>query len=77
MRIGLYIALLCGVVSGITIFFQVPLFNTVLFPILIGLMGMIAVLWTVPNSNISNMLKLGGLLINLFPVIAGLIQWIA
>lgn len=77
MKIGLYIALVCGVISGMVIFFQVPLFLSLFFPIIIGMIGIIAVLWTLPNTNISKMLKLGGLLINIFPVLAGLFQVIS
>ncbi|ENY5696307.1 hypothetical protein ACFZL3_002267 [Staphylococcus pseudintermedius] len=74
MKIGLYIALICGVVAGATIFFQAPLFPSLIFPIIIGMVGIIATLWTLPQSDISPMLKLGGIMINLFPVIAGIFQ---
>lgn len=74
MKIGLYIALICGILSGACIFFEVPLFPSLVFPVMIGMLGIIATLWTLPNPDISHMLKLGGILINVFPVIAGLIQ---
>lgn len=74
MKIGLYIALICGIVAGTTIFFQAPLFPSLIFPIIIGMVGIIATLWTLPQSDISPMLKLGGIMINLFPVVAGLFQ---
>ncbi|EGQ0307792.1 hypothetical protein AAEQ20_002224 [Staphylococcus pseudintermedius] len=74
MKIGLYIALICGVVAGATIFFQAPLFPSLIFPIIIGMVGIIATLWTLPQSDISQMLKLGGIMINLFPVVAGIFQ---
>ncbi|EMC0299367.1 hypothetical protein U9W61_002293 [Staphylococcus pseudintermedius] len=74
MKIGLYIALICGVVAGATIFFQAPLFPSLIFPIIIGMVGIIATLWTLPQSDISPMLKLSGIMINLFPVVAGIFQ---
>ncbi|MDK4049686.1 hypothetical protein O0C62_07875 [Staphylococcus pseudintermedius] len=74
MKIGLYIALICGVVAGATNFFQAPLFPSLIFPIIIGMVGIIATLWTLPQSDISPMLKLGGIMINLFPVVAGIFQ---
>ncbi|MBJ8260392.1 hypothetical protein JGZ26_03290 [Staphylococcus pseudintermedius] len=74
MKIGLYIALICGVVASATIFFQAPLFPSLIFPIIIGMVGIIATLWTLPQSDISPMLKLGGIMINLFPVVAGIFQ---
>ncbi|MEJ7542733.1 hypothetical protein [Staphylococcus intermedius] len=76
MKIGLYIALICGVIAGATIFFQAPLFPSLVFPVIIGMIGIIATLWTLPRSDISPMLKLGGIMINLFPVVAGLLQLI-
>ncbi|MDO5376226.1 MAG: hypothetical protein Q4F01_08580 [Staphylococcus rostri] len=74
MKIGLYIALLCGIISGACIFFNVVLFPSMIFPVVIGMIGIIATLWTLPNAEISNMLKLGGIMVNVFPVIAGLMQ---
>ncbi|MCS4486996.1 hypothetical protein [Staphylococcus americanisciuri] len=74
MKIGLYIALLCGIISGACIFFNVTVFPSLVVPVIIGVIGIIATLWTLPNSNISTMLKLGGILVNVFPVIAGLMQ---
>ncbi|MDK3911352.1 hypothetical protein O0D32_06150 [Staphylococcus pseudintermedius] len=74
MKIGLYIALICGVVAGATIFFQAPLFPSLIFPIIIGMVGIIATLWILPQSDISPMLKLGGIMIKLFPVVAGIFQ---
>lgn len=76
MKIGLYIALICGVVAGATIFFQAPLFPSLIFPVIIGMIGIIATLWTLPQHDISPMLKLGGIMINLFPVVAGILQLI-
>lgn len=55
MKIGLYIALICGVVAGATIFFQAPLFPSLIFPIIVGMVGIIATLWTLPQSDISPM----------------------
>ncbi|AKS66566.1 membrane protein [Staphylococcus schleiferi] len=75
MKWGLYIALVCGILSGATIFFQVPIFPSIVFPVLIGIIGIIATLWTLPNRAISPMLKVGGVLINLLPVAVGLMQW--
>ncbi|WP_353420659.1 hypothetical protein [Staphylococcus coagulans] len=75
MKWGLYIALVCGILSGATIFFQVPIFPSIVFPVLIGIIGIIATLWTLPNRAISSMLKVGGVLINLLPVAVGLMQW--
>ncbi|KIX89839.1 membrane protein [Staphylococcus microti] len=74
MKVGLYIALLCGIISGACIFFNVGLFPSMVFPVIIGMIGIIATLWTLPNPDISNMLKLGGILVNGFPVIAGFMQ---
>ncbi|SUK10959.1 membrane protein [Staphylococcus agnetis] len=76
MKIGLYIALLCGLISGATIFFNVPLFPSYIFPVIIGLIGIIATLWTLPNSEMSGMFKLGGIMVNVFPVIVGIVTLI-
>lgn len=73
MKVGLYIALICGMISGAVIFFHVPLFPSIVYPIIIGLIGMIATIWTFPNRDISNMLKVGGIMVNLFPVIVGIV----
>ncbi|KFE40706.1 hypothetical protein [Staphylococcus agnetis] len=76
MKIGLYIALICGLISGATIFFNVPLFPSYIFPVIIGLIGIIATLWTLPNPEMSGMLKLGGIMVNVFPVIVGIVTLI-
>ncbi|ALN77024.1 hypothetical protein BU586_07525 [Staphylococcus agnetis] len=76
MKIGLYIALICGFISGATIFFNVPLFPSYIFPVIIGLIGIIATLWTLPNPEMSGMLKLGGIMVNVFPVIVGIVTLI-
>lgn len=74
MKSGLYIALICGILSGAVIFFNVPLFPSPIFPVLIGLIGIIATICTFPNREISGMLKLGGIMVNLFPVVVGVIS---
>lgn len=74
MRIGLYIALICGILSGVSTFFYVDLFPSLVFPIIIGFIGIIAMIWTFPNQHISKMLKVFGILINAFPVLAGILQ---
>lgn len=73
LKSGLYIALICGILSGAVIFFNVPLFPSPVFAVIIGLIGIIATIWTFPNREISCMLKLGGIMVNLFPVIVGVI----
>jgi len=68
----LYVSLICGLLAGAGIFLKTPIFSSFFLPIVIGAIGIIAALITIPNKEINGLLKLGGVLINLMPILGAL-----
>ncbi|WP_251518171.1 MULTISPECIES: hypothetical protein [Staphylococcus] len=65
----LYVALICGLLAGAGIFLKMPQYPTLAIPMIIAVIGIIATVVTIPNKEISGMLKFGGILINLMPLL--------
>ncbi|OEL03196.1 hypothetical protein AST12_05630 [Staphylococcus succinus] len=68
----LYLSLVCGIISGIGIFLKIPEYPSLALPITIGVLGIITALITIPDKEISGLLKLGGVLINFMPIMGAL-----
>ncbi|MGW9905072.1 hypothetical protein ACUXJP_001802 [Staphylococcus cohnii] len=68
----LYVSLICGLLAGAGIFLKIPIFPLFFLPVIIGAIGIIAALITIPNKEINGLLKLGGVLINLMPILGAL-----
>ena len=68
----LYVSLICGLLAGAGTFLKFPVFPSMAFPIIIGALGIISALITLPDKEISGMLKFGGVLINLMPIMGAL-----
>lgn len=69
MKTFLYIALICGVISGIGVFLNMPNYPSMTVPRLVAIVGLISSLLTFKDNKINFSLKLGGILINLLPFI--------
>lgn len=65
----LYISLVCGIISGAGVFLKIPQYPNLFIPIIISLIGMVAAVVTIRDKQISSMLRLGGILINLMPLL--------
>lgn len=65
----LYVALICGLLAGAGIFLKMPQYPKLAIPMIIAVIGIIATVVTIPNKEISGMLKFGGILINLMPLL--------
>lgn len=65
----LYVVLACGLISGAGVFLHIPKYPSLIFPMLVALLGILSTLITIPNKEISGMLKLGGILINIMPLL--------
>lgn len=72
-KILLYISLICGVIAGAGIFFNVPNYANFTIPRLFAFVGMISVLLTFKDKSVGFMLKLGGIMINLMPLLGSLL----
>lgn len=72
MKEFLYLSLACAVIAGLGIFFGLPKYPTPVIPFIIALIGLLLAISTVKDKEISTGLKLGGILVNLMPCLAGL-----
>ncbi|WP_436862016.1 hypothetical protein [Staphylococcus caeli] len=68
----LYVSLICGLLAGAGIFLKIEIFPSIAVPIILGSIGIIAALITIPDKEISPMLKFGGVLINFMPIMGAL-----
>ncbi|ASE36612.1 MULTISPECIES: hypothetical protein [Staphylococcus] len=68
MQKFIYIALICGVITGAGIFLQLPIFPVLFVPIVLNILGIICVAVTLRDKEVNGLLKLGGLLINIMPL---------
>ncbi|MGK9044592.1 hypothetical protein [Mammaliicoccus vitulinus] len=72
MKKFLYLSLACAVIAGLGLFFGLPKYPTPVIPFIIALIGLLLAIFTVKDKEISAGLKLGGILVNLMPCLAGL-----
>lgn len=70
MRKFLYLALICGLISGAGIFMEMPHYPTPIIPISVAVIGILCALLTITDKETNKMLTLGGILINLMPLLA-------
>ena len=75
MKKFLYIALVCGVLSGAGVFFNIPQYPNVFLPIAIAGLGIVSTLLTFMDKTIGVGLKLGGIFINVMPLLGGLMTY--
>ncbi|MBO1199147.1 hypothetical protein J3T65_06100 [Staphylococcus simiae] len=68
MKQFLYIALICGVISGLGVFLHMPQYPSMWVPRFVSIIGVISTILTFKDKNISSSLKFGGILINLLPM---------
>ncbi|BGE81873.1 membrane protein [Staphylococcus petrasii] len=73
MKQFLYISLICGVISGVGIFFHVPNYPSLAIPRLVSIVGIISAILTIKDKDLSAMLKLGGIMINVMPLLGSLL----
>ncbi|GGI41135.1 hypothetical protein [Mammaliicoccus stepanovicii] len=72
MKKFLYLSLVCAVIAGLGIFFQVPKYPTPIIPFIVAVIGLLLAIATIKDKDISLGLKMGGILVNLMPSLAGL-----
>ncbi|MCG7339972.1 hypothetical protein MHZ36_11800 [Staphylococcus sp. ACRSN] len=65
----LYVSLVCGIISGAGIFLKIPHYPNLTIPVIISLIGIISAIMTIKDKKISGMLRLGGILINVMPLL--------
>lgn len=75
MKQFLYIALFCGVIAGVGIFFNFPHYPTLFLPRLLAMIGLISAIITFKDKDMSTSLNLGSVLINLLPLIGSLLMF--
>ncbi|MCJ1655875.1 hypothetical protein MT340_003890 [Staphylococcus sp. NRL 16/872] len=73
MKQFLYISLICGVIAGVGIFFNMPKYPSLAIPRLVSIVGIISAILTIKDKNLSAMLKLGGIMINVMPLLGSLL----
>ena len=74
MKQFLYISLVCGIISGAGIFLQLPHYPSMMIPRFVAILGIISAAITIRDKEISGMLKLGGIMINIMPLLLSLIH---
>ena len=72
MKKFLYLSLVCAVIAGLRIFFEQPKYPNPVIPFIIALIGLILAISTFKDKEITMGLKIGGVLVNLMPTLAGL-----
>lgn len=73
MKQFIYISLVCGIISGAGIFLQLPHYPSMMIPRFVAILGIISVAITIRDKEISGMLKLGGIMINIMPLLGSVI----
>ncbi|MBL7566014.1 hypothetical protein [Staphylococcus saccharolyticus] len=66
-------SLICGIISGAGIFLHMPHWPSLMIPRLVAILGIISVLITIKDKKINSMLKLGGMMINILPLLGSFI----
>ncbi|WP_426786738.1 hypothetical protein [Staphylococcus capitis] len=73
MKQFLYISLICGMISGAGIFLHMPHYPTLILLRVVAIVGIISALITIKDKDINAMLKLGGVMINVIPLLGSMI----
>ena len=68
MKQFIYISLVCGIISGAGIFLQLPHYPSMMIPRFVAILAI-----TIRDKEISGMLKLGGIMINIMPLLGSVI----
>ena len=68
----LYISLVCGVIAGAGVF---SICHNILLviPRVVAILGIISAIITIKDKDLSGLLKLGGIMINLMPLLGSLL----
>ncbi|WP_218047462.1 hypothetical protein [Staphylococcus pasteuri] len=69
MKQFIYISLLCGVISGAGVFFNMPHYPSFIIPRIVAIVGVINAILTIRDKESSFMLSIGGIMINLLPLL--------
>ena len=72
MKQFLYISLVCGVI-GAGVFFNMPQYPSLVIPRVVAILGIISAIITIKDKDLSGLLKLGGIMINLMPLLGSLL----
>lgn len=73
MKQFLYISLVCGVIAGAGVFFNMPQYPSFVIPRVVAILGIISATITIKDKDLSGLLKLGGIMINLMPLLGSLL----
>ena len=73
MKQFLYISLVCGVIAGAGVFFSMPQYPSLVIPRVVAILGIISAIITIKDKDLSGLLKLGGIMINLMPLLGSLL----
>lgn len=73
MKQFLYISLLCGVIAGAGVFLNMPHYPSVMIPRLVAMIGVFSAAITFRDKESSAMLSLGGVMINLLPLLGSFV----
>ena len=68
----LYISLVCGVIWGRCLF-NMPQYPSLVIPRVVAILGIISAIITIKDKDLSGLLKLGGIMINLMPLLGSLL----
>ena len=72
MKQFLYISLVCGVIVGRCLF-NMPQYPSLVIPRVVAILGIISAIITIKDKDLSGLLKLGGIMINLMPLLGSLL----
>ncbi|MCP8713458.1 hypothetical protein [Staphylococcus arlettae] len=70
----LYISLICGLLAGAGVFLNIPPYPSLIFPMVVAFLGIVCTIVTFPEKDVKITLKLGGVLINVMPLLGALTQ---
>ena len=72
MKQFLYISLVCGVIVG-QVSFQYATISFTCYSRVVAILGIISAIITIKDKDLSGLLKLGGIMINLMPLLGSLL----
>ena len=58
MKQFLYISLVCGVIAGAGVFFNMPQYPSLVIPRVVAILGIISAIITIKDKDLSGLLKL-------------------
>ena len=73
MKQFLYISLVCGVIVWGRCLFNMPQYPSLVIPRVVAILGIISAIITIKDKDLSGLLKLGGIMINLMPLLGSLL----